>query len=80
VSYAVYKAGIVRMQVPAVHGRGAGAPSRAHIMRVQSDERVDERVRQEADKLGKVDGAGPAATPEPAAVLDVEPDDSARRT
>jgi hypothetical protein len=68
------------MQVPVVHGRGAGAPSRSHIIRVQSDESVDERVRQEADMLGKADGAGPAATPEPAAVLDVEPDDGARRT
>jgi hypothetical protein len=77
VSYAVYKAGIVQMQVPVLHGRGAGAPSRSHIIRVRSDESVDERVRQEADKA---DGAGPAATTEPAAVPDVEPDDGARRT
>jgi hypothetical protein len=45
--YAVYKAGIVKMpQLPVVHGRGAGASSRLHIIRVRSDESVDERVRQ----------------------------------
>jgi hypothetical protein len=68
--YAVYKAGIVNMQVPVVHGLGACASSRSHIIPVRYDA---------ADMLGEAGGAGPSATAEPAAVLNVKPDDGARR-